>query len=79
MPGLDTVRGINQFLRAWLIRLKEDFLYHLDIGIKMDCQRNYSKFCEGEAVGIIDNVTNRIAVCNGCKEHTEPFIKRFED
>jgi len=43
--------------------------------LKMECQRKYSKFCEGEAIGLIDNVTNKIAICNGCKEFNEPIEK----
>ncbi len=43
----------------------------------MKCQRNNPLFCDGESIGLIDNVTNKIAICNGCREFNEP-IKKFE-
>ncbi|KKM84178.1 hypothetical protein LCGC14_1301780 [marine sediment metagenome] len=44
----------------------------------MQCQRNNPLFCNGEAVGIVDNGGNKLSICNGCREHTEPFIERFK-
>lgn len=40
----------------------------------MQCQRNNPLFCEGEAIGLIDN---NIPICNGCREFNEP-IKKFD-
>ncbi len=37
----------------------------------MQCQRGYSKFCEGEAIGLVDGKP----ICNGCKEFNEPIEK----
>ena len=46
---------------------------------KMKCQRNNPLFCQGEAIGLIDNVINKLPICNGCRESNEPFIKRFKE
>ncbi len=39
----------------------------------MKCQRNNPLFCEGKAIGLIDNKP----CCNGCREFNEP-IEKFE-
>jgi len=41
----------------------------------MKCQRNYPKFCKGEAIGLVEG---NIAICKGCKEFNEP-IKKFNE
>jgi len=45
----------------------------------MKCQRNNPLFCQGEAIGFVDDVSGKIPICNGCREFNEPFIKKFND
>jgi len=40
----------------------------------MECERKYSKFCKGEAIGLIDGKP----CCDGCREFNES-IEKFKN